>query len=123
MFGWSAAAISFSGSPDAHIGHHMLLCPVQNQTSPTITSSRTTDDAPSSALTVKGPPASAAGSSADHAPFASAVAVADAPRKETFTVRPGAAKPESRTGSPRCSTMWEEYMRLKRSGASAPSAR
>ena len=83
----------------------MLDCPEQNQTSPTMTSRKTTDDC-ADTVRSNGPPAPPAGNSSVHSPSASALAETLAPRKAPETSMPGDAVPETFTGLSRCKTMW-----------------
>ena len=83
----------------------MLDCPEQNQTSPTMTSRKVTDDFAETTRS-KGPPAPPAGNSRVQLPSASAVAKTFASRNLPEMSAPGAAVPEMRTGLSRCRTMW-----------------
>ena len=78
--------------------HHMLLCPEQSQTSPTITFSALTALSLPVTVRVYGPPASIAGSVTIKLPDLPAVVSAVAPLNSTFTFSPESAQPNTATG-------------------------
>ena len=106
--GQFAAATSFSQSFTlrwALMVNSMLLCPEQNQTSPTTTSLRTISFSP---LTTKAVPFALALSGARstrHEPSAPAVAPTVCPANATVTPSPGDALPHTGTRCPLCNTM------------------
>jgi hypothetical protein len=78
----------------------MFDWPEQSQTSPI----RMSDACAAPALSVKGPPASIAGSATRQPPLSSAVALRRAEPSVTVTCSPGAAVPQIAIGRPRWST-------------------
>ena len=76
----------------------MLLCPDASQTSPTRTSPTDTFSSPAETLITRGSFEAASGArTAFHAPFASAAAETVCPAKETATVAPASAVPQTGT--------------------------
>ena len=92
------SATSESASSVLRTGHSMFDCPEHSHTSPIRTSFAVCDFDALRAVSVCGPPADIAGSVSDHAPFASAFALAEAPANVTLTSSPAAARPNTVDG-------------------------
>jgi hypothetical protein len=82
----------------------MFDCPDPSHTSPT----RTSLIATLLMFISSGPAATSGFSHAVHLPFSAAFTVTLCPWKSTFTLSPGSAEPQMRTGIPCWSTIWSE---------------